>query len=50
MKSVYAFVALVAVVLAFTPDWKNKLHAQAGEYQFNTVYKGSAVSEHNNVQ
>lgn len=50
MKKLYFSLALVAAVLAFTPDWKNELHAQAGEYQFNSAYKGSAVSEHNDVQ
>jgi hypothetical protein len=50
MKKLYVSLALVAAVLAFTPDWKTELHAQTGSYQLNSTYKGSAVSEHNNVQ
>lgn len=50
MKNTYLVLAIAAFVLAFTPNWKDQLHAQTGSYGLDGAYKGSAVSEHNNVQ
>lgn len=51
MKKTSIFVlAIMSAVLAFTPNWKNQLHAQAGEYQLNSNFKGSTVKDDQSAQ
>ena len=42
--------AVMAIALSLTPDWKSDLHAQAGSYTLDGNYKGSSIKDDQNVQ